>query len=91
MGRQVAALLCLGSLLFFLVPVLFGQGQYVAVDAGELRLGGPEFFGCDFALVQATAKVFCFLLQPGEFPVNAAQGSVCGGVGIVCHNITSKI
>ena len=36
----------LGRLQFFLVPVLFGQSQYVPVDAGELGLGLMEIFCC---------------------------------------------
>ena len=60
------------------------------VDAGELGLGLLEIFSCDFALIQKAAEIPGLLFQPGELPVDAAQGVRSGGVRIMMHNITSK-
>ena len=78
-----------GIFLLFCVPGLLGQGQHMAINAGELGLGGLEFFSCDLALVQKAAQVFGFLLQPGELAVDVAQGAGSGGIGIMTHTITS--
>ena len=89
LGKRGLVLLGL-SLPFFLVPVLLGKGENVAIDAGELGLRCFEIFCCDFAFVQKTTQVFGFLFQPGKFPVDATQCPGGGGVRIVIHSITSQ-
>ena len=64
--------------------------EHMPVNSPELGLRLFQIFLGDFTGLKAGAKLLRLLFQPGELPVDAAQGPGGGRVRVVIHNITSK-